>query len=73
MKEKGYKNLKMNYNQIKAKIGETDVLFISEGGGRIEHNYEGNKCSIYGYSKSYGHVDHKIARQLISKELGYGL
>lgn len=42
-----------------------------EGGGRIEHNYQGKLCSIYGYSQSYGYVDHKIARDIIAKELGY--
>lgn len=45
--------------------------FVCPGGGRIEHNYNGKKCSIYGYSKTFGYVDHKIAKKLIMKNLGY--
>ena len=35
------------------------------------YNYNGKKCSVYGYSKTYGRVDHKKAQELISKSLGY--
>jgi hypothetical protein len=44
---------------------------VCPGGGRIEHNYEGNKCWIYGYSQSYGYVDHSEAQKIISSKLGY--
>ncbi len=43
------------------------------GGGRIQHNHKGNKCFIYGYSKSFGRVDHKIAQGLVAEALGYKL
>jgi len=45
--------------------------FTCPGGGRIEHNYKGKKCHIYGYSQSYGSVDHNIAKSLISQSLKY--
>lgn len=51
--------------------GNRSVTFKCPGGGRIEHEYKGNKCSIYGYSKTYGHVDHKIAMGIVMKSLGY--
>ena len=40
--------------------------FKCPGGGRIEHNYNGHKCFVYGYSKSFGRVDHKIAQKIIA-------
>jgi hypothetical protein len=43
------------------------------GGGRIQHNQGGEKCHIYGYSKSFGRVDHKIAHKIIAEALGYKL
>lgn len=48
-------------------------MFTCPGGGRIEHNYKGNKCFVYGYSKSYGRVDHSLAQRLISENMGYAL
>ena len=42
------------------------LAFVCPGGGRIEHNYQGIKCSIYGYSQSYGYVDHHEAQKIIS-------
>ena len=47
------------------------MVFVCPGGGRIEHNHNGKKCSIYGYSKTFGHVDHKIAKGMIMKAMGY--
>lgn len=46
-------------------------MFKCPGGGRIEHNYNGNKCFVYGYSKSYGRVDPAIAQKLIAATLHY--
>lgn len=71
LKNLGYSLIKLNGKEITAKKGKDSYKFICEGGGRIEHNYNGTKCSIYGYSKTYGKVDHKKAQVLISKSLGY--
>lgn len=45
--------------------------FVCPGGGRIEHNYEGNKCSIYGYSQSYGYIDHSETKKIMIEHLKY--
>ena len=73
VKGKGFDIKKKNIDggKFEAKKGDTEVKFQCPGGGRIEHNYEGKKCHIYGYSKSYGHVDHSIAQKMISEALGY--
>ena len=57
----------MKNRKIKAKKDDASVTFTCEGGGRIEHQYQGEKCSIYGYSQSYGHVDHNIAKDIVLK------
>ena len=51
--------------------GELKLKFTCPGGGRIEHNYDGKKCFIYGYSQSYGSVEHTIAQKLVSVALNY--
>ena len=58
-------------DRITGKRGNKTIEFVCLGGGRIEHNYKGAKMSIYGYSKTYGHVDHTIAKEIITKNLGY--
>lgn len=45
---------------------DSKINFSCPGGGRIEHNQNGKKCFIYGYSKSFGRVEHSIAHKLIS-------
>lgn len=45
-----------------AKKSNKTYKFKCLGGGRIEHNYKGHKCFIYGYSQSFGRIDHKIAQ-----------
>lgn len=60
-------------SMITAKLGQDTYLFRCPGGGRIEHNVAGKKCSIYGYSQSYGYVDHKEAQAIISNTLGYSM
>ena len=57
----------MKNRKIKGKKDGVNVTFTCEGGGRIEHNYKGEKCSIYGYSQSYGNVDHNIAKEIVIK------
>jgi hypothetical protein len=68
VKSKGFVIKKKNLNRgdFTAEHGQMKVNFKCPGGGRIEHNYEGKKCHIYGYSKSFGKVDHTIAQALIS-------
>ncbi len=45
-----------------AKKNNKIYKFKCLGGGRIEHNYKGHKCFIYGYSQSFGKIDHKLAQ-----------
>ena len=62
--EVGKKNA--SEGRFEASKGGYKIRFKCLGGGRIEHNYEGKKCFIYGYSQSYGSVQHLIAQELIS-------
>ena len=75
MKKLGYAvtRSKISKRLFTAKKKNKTYKFKCLGGGRIEHNYKGHKCFIYGYSQSFGRVDHKIAQSLISKALGYNL
>lgn len=75
IKKKGFTVKKSNVDSglFEANKGEETFNFRCRGGGRIEHNYNGKKCHIYGYSQSYGQVDHTIAQRLISQSLGYPL
>ncbi len=63
----------MDSGKFEAIKGNIRIVFKCPGGGRIEHKYNNNKCFIYGYSKSYGRVDHTIAQKLISDALHYPL
>lgn len=68
VKKKGFeiKNKKVDSGTFVASKANIKISFKCPGGGRIEHNYNGNKCFVYGYSKSYGRVDHKIAQGFIA-------
>ena len=73
LKLKACTNIKGDEDKITAERDGLNLTFVCVGGGRIEHNIEGKLCSIYGYSQSYGKIDHRIAQHLISKNLGYEL
>jgi hypothetical protein len=71
LKKLGFKELTFKTKEITAKKGMKSFQFVCPGGGRIEHNYQGIKCSIYGRSKTYGTVNHQKAQELITRVLGY--
>lgn len=73
LKDNGFEKVKGNDDKITASRGDMTFEFVCVGGGRIEHQYEGKVCSIYGYSQSYGPIDHSFAQSVISKHLGYPL
>jgi hypothetical protein len=66
---RGFSLAKTNYcGMRKYEMNKGGEYFTFEclGGGRIEHNYKGTKCFIYGYSQSYGPADHSIAQRMIA-------
>ena len=64
MKKQGYAvtRSKTSKRLFTVKKNNKAYKFKCLGGGRIEHNHKGNLCFIYGYSQSFGRVDHKIAQ-----------
>lgn len=73
LKAAGFTDVKKSGAYITCILNGEKVEFECLGGGRIEHKKNDKKCSVYGYSKTFGHVDHKIAQKIISEELGYQL
>lgn len=69
LKELGCSQVKGNDDKITAVKDGSTLEFVCIGGGRIEHQYGGNICEIYGYSQSYGKIDHEIARKIISNHM----
>ena len=37
------------------------------GGGRVNHDTDGKKLTIYGYSKGYGQANHEQTREMLEK------
>ena len=74
LKKIGFDDVKLDKDTISAKKKSNgkQYRFVCPGGGRIEL-INGKKLSIYGYSKTYGHVDHSIAQKMLSKSLGIKL
>jgi hypothetical protein len=71
LKKRGFGSVLFRETEITAKKDKRNFRFVCRGGGRIEHNYNGTKCSIYGFSKAYGRADHEKTQTLIAEVLGY--
>ena len=50
--------------------GDGDKLTITcPGGGRINHDVDSKKITIYGYSKGFGQYKHEKTREVLEKIL----
>uniref|UniRef100_A0A915KQ48 Sex-regulated protein janus-A n=1 Tax=Romanomermis culicivorax TaxID=13658 RepID=A0A915KQ48_ROMCU len=56
------------YDEVEPEIKKAGLKSICEGGGRILHENDKKKLTVFGYSTGYGKADHAKSVEILKKK-----